>query len=149
MLQYFKITLEAEYNNLNIWYFISFIYGIIVYFSLDFELSFTTIFFIFCVCLILTFTRNSNVFLQFTYWTNWFGQKDSAVLPLEDNIFITNHGQKIVINKNNHCEKAEIHINLNYKSKCRGSLITINKDFFKKSPVILIFCNKKECTVKS
>ncbi|WCR56388.1 MAG: hypothetical protein PG979_000445 [Rickettsia asembonensis] len=60
MLQYFKITLEAGYNNLNIWYFVSFIYGIIVYFSLDFELSFTTIFFIFCACLILTFTRNSN-----------------------------------------------------------------------------------------
>ncbi len=68
ILQYFKITLEAEYNNLNIWYFVSFIYGIIVYFSLDFELSFTTIFFIFCACLILTFTRNSNIFLQFTYW---------------------------------------------------------------------------------
>ncbi|KJV58530.1 comEC/Rec2 family domain protein [Rickettsia felis str. Pedreira] len=34
MLQYFKITLEAEYNNLNIWYFVSFIYGIIAYFCL-------------------------------------------------------------------------------------------------------------------
>lgn len=30
-LQYFKITLETEYNNLNIWYFVSFIYGIIVF----------------------------------------------------------------------------------------------------------------------
>ncbi|MDE8611547.1 ComEC/Rec2 family competence protein [Rickettsia felis] len=84
-----------------------------------------------------------------TYWANWFGQKDSMVLPLKDNIFITNHGQKIVINNNNHCEKAEIHINLNYKAKCHGSLITINHNFLRKSPVILIFCNKKECTVKS
>ena len=84
-----------------------------------------------------------------TYWANWFGQKDSMVLPLKDSIFITNHGQKIIINKNNYCKDAEIHINLKYKAKCKGSLITINHDFFKKTPVILIFCNKKECTVKS
>jgi hypothetical protein len=83
------------------------------------------------------------------YWANWFGQKDSLVSPLKDNIFITNYGQKIIFNKNNYCKDAEIHINLNYKAKCSGSLITINKDFLRKNPVILIFCNKKECTVKS
>jgi len=83
------------------------------------------------------------------YWANWFGQKDSLVSPLKDNIFITNYGQKIIINKNNYCKDAEIHINLNYKAKCKGSLITINKDFLRKSPVILIFCNKKECRIYS
>ncbi|WP_017208449.1 hypothetical protein [Rickettsia australis] len=64
-----------------------------------------------------------------TYWATWFGQKGNMVLPLKDNVFITNHGQEIVINNNHHCEKAKIHINLNYKAKCHGSLITINHDF--------------------
>lgn len=83
------------------------------------------------------------------YWANWFGQKDSLILPLEDDVFITNYGQKIIFNRNNHCEKAEIHINLNYKAKCVGSLLTINKDFLSRNPVILIFCNSKKCTIKS
>ncbi len=78
-----------------------------------------------------------------TYWANWFGQKDSMVLPLKDNIFITNHGQKIIINKNNYCKDAEIHINLNYKAKCKGSLITINHDFFKKVLLYLSFAIKR------
>ncbi|HJD55129.1 MAG TPA: ComEC family competence protein [Rickettsia endosymbiont of Pyrocoelia pectoralis] len=83
------------------------------------------------------------------YWANWFGQQDSRVLPLKDNIFTTDYEQKIALNKNNFCQKAEIQINLNYKAKCKGKLLTINENFLRKSPVILIFCNLKECTVKS
>ncbi|ARD85882.1 hypothetical protein A3306_01160 [Rickettsia bellii] len=51
------------------------------------------------------------------YWANWFGQKDSILLPLKDNLFIT-YGQRIIFNKNNYCKEAEIHINLNHKAKC-------------------------------
>ncbi|ASX28013.1 hypothetical protein BA173_04090 [Rickettsia sp. MEAM1 (Bemisia tabaci)] len=83
------------------------------------------------------------------YCANWFGQEDSILLPLQDNLFITNYGQRIIFNKNNYCNEAEIHINLNYKAKCTGNLMTINRDFLSKSPVILIFCNSKKCTIKS
>ncbi|HJD60830.1 MAG TPA: hypothetical protein LFV90_01410 [Rickettsia endosymbiont of Columbicola hoogstraali] len=83
------------------------------------------------------------------YWANWFGQKDSILLPLQDNLFITNYGQRIIFNKNNYCNEAEIHINLNHRAKCTGNLMTINRDFLSKSPVILIFCNSKKCTIKS
>jgi len=84
-----------------------------------------------------------------TYWANWFGQKDSIVLPLKNKVFTTSYGQKIIFNKNNHCKEAEIHINLNYNAKCKGSLLTVNKDFLAQSPVILIFCNSKKCRIKS
>ncbi len=83
------------------------------------------------------------------YWANWFGQEDSILLPLQDNLFITNYGQRIIFNKNNYCNEAEIHINLNHRAKCMGNLMTINRDFLSKSPVILIFCNSKKCRIKS
>ncbi|WP_341790773.1 ComEC/Rec2 family competence protein [Rickettsia endosymbiont of Polydrusus tereticollis] len=88
------------------------------------------------------------------YWANCFGQKDSFVYPLKDNNFATNYGQKIIINdenfvKSKKCEEAEIYINLTRNNKCHGSLITVNKDFLDKKPVILIFCNSKECQIKT
>ncbi|MFY9589306.1 ComEC/Rec2 family competence protein [Rickettsia endosymbiont of Halotydeus destructor] len=88
------------------------------------------------------------------YWANWFGQKDSPVSPLTNNIFITNQGYKVIINyenlsKNKKCEEAEIYINLLTNTKCRGSLVTINKAFLNSASVVLIFCNSTKCQIRT
>ncbi len=65
MIKYLRDILEEEYNNLSLWYFVSFICGIIVYFSLNFEPPFLAILAIFFFSLLLLFTKKYGIFWQF------------------------------------------------------------------------------------
>ncbi|HJD62305.1 MAG TPA: hypothetical protein LFW14_01750 [Rickettsia endosymbiont of Degeeriella rufa] len=67
MLVYLKAIFEAEYNHLNLWYFVSFICGIIVYFSLNFNFLFSTIGIILLVLLILSTSKRYNIIIKFIY----------------------------------------------------------------------------------
>lgn len=67
MLHYSKATFEAEYNHLNLWYFVSFICGIIVYFSLNFDFSFSTIGVILLAFLILSTSKRYGIIIKFIY----------------------------------------------------------------------------------
>lgn len=67
MLNYLKATFEAEYNHLNLWYFVSFICGIIVYFSLNFDFSFSTIGIILLALLILSTSKRYGIIIKFIY----------------------------------------------------------------------------------
>lgn len=59
-----KSILEQEYHNLGLWYFVSFIYGIVIYFTLSNEPSFISILAIFTISLSLIILRN-NIFGRF------------------------------------------------------------------------------------
>ncbi|WP_375330796.1 ComEC/Rec2 family competence protein [Candidatus Tisiphia endosymbiont of Oplodontha viridula] len=59
-----KSILEQEYHNLSLWYFVSFIYGIVIYFTLSNEPSFISILAIFTISLSLIILRN-NIFGRF------------------------------------------------------------------------------------
>jgi ComEC/Rec2-related protein len=65
--KFFKTTLEQEYHNLSLWYFVSFIAGIISYFSLNNEPSLAIILTIFMVALSLIIFRTirENIFGRF------------------------------------------------------------------------------------
>ena len=69
LLQFFKFVeyiLEEEYNNISLWYFVSFISGIVVYFTLRSEPSNQFVLFIFCSSLPLLYLKKYGIFLQFT-----------------------------------------------------------------------------------
>lgn len=59
-----RSILEQEYYNLSLWYFVSYLCGIVTYFSLSFEPIFVSIFTIFALSLLLIFLRQ-NIFWRF------------------------------------------------------------------------------------
>lgn len=68
MIAVLSKQLELEYTNLNLWYFVSFITGIVVYFSLVFEPSLSSIVIFFCGSLSLLYFRNYGIISRFLIW---------------------------------------------------------------------------------
>ena len=62
---YFTSILEEEYNNLSLWYIVSFISGIIFYFTLESEPSTQLVTLVFLSSLPLLYLRKYNLLLQF------------------------------------------------------------------------------------
>ncbi len=63
--EFIEYTLEAEYHNISLWYFVSFLSGIIVYFTLESEPSTKFLLFAFCFSLPLLYLKKYGIFLQF------------------------------------------------------------------------------------
>jgi competence protein ComEC len=80
------------------------------------------------------------------YWANWFGQKDATVRPLTADI-VSSDNNTLVLNYGLPCVNSDVYINLSYQNKCFGNKLTIDKEFFETSNVILVFCNKNQCRV--
>lgn len=64
LLKLLKNILEREYHNISLWYFVSFISGIVIYFSLGTEPSFIVILIFFTVSILLLVLRH-NIFWRF------------------------------------------------------------------------------------
>ena len=80
------------------------------------------------------------------YWANWFGQKDSTVKPLTEDI-VSSDNNTLVLNYGLPCVNADVYINLSYQNKCSGNKLTIDQGLFETSNVILVFCNQNQCRV--
>jgi competence protein ComEC len=80
------------------------------------------------------------------YWSNWYGQKNSIVLPLTQTRFKSKNSITLAINtKNSSCIQADIQININ--KNCHGRYLEIDRDFLEKTKVITIYCTDDSCKV--
>jgi competence protein ComEC len=64
-LKFVENTLEAEYQNISLWYFVSFLTGIIVYFTLESEPKLQSVLFAFFASIPLLYIKKYSIFLQF------------------------------------------------------------------------------------
>jgi hypothetical protein len=83
------------------------------------------------------------------YWAHWFGQADSEVFSLKENVFFVSSGQKVAINCNNkECNGADIQINISGGNNYIYGKVNLDKEFLKKVGVIVIFCDFNGCKFK-
>ncbi len=95
---------------------------------------------------------NDKFFSKFNriYWSNWFGQEDANMY--HHNGYIYGKYSLFVHEKHNkftECpENVDIYVNmLDCSTKCKGGKLTIDNELFRKSVVILIFCDQKQCKI--
>ncbi|XVN43151.1 MAG: ComEC/Rec2 family competence protein [Candidatus Rickettsia vulgarisii] len=84
------------------------------------------------------------------YWAQWFGQNDVKIFYSKQNIF-TSEKQKLIVNSSltQSCENADIYLNLADNNNCQGNKLTITKESLADNETMLIFCNQKQCKIKT